>query len=76
MHHDTEKLTFVAGTEMNKKEWCEELTRMAKIVEKKLDITIPDKVYDKVLSKDGNLIDSRKFLQSLNKAYAMDASKD
>ena len=76
LHHKTGKLDFLADTEMNKKSWCEELTKMAKIVEKKLDINIADKVYERVLSKDGNLIDSRKFLQSLNKAYAMDASKD
>ena len=55
-------------------EWQKELTNMGKIIEKKLDITIPDKVYEKVLSKDGNLIDARKFIQSLNRAYAMDAT--
>ena len=74
LHPKTEKLQFLSGTEMNKKEWQKELNNMGKIIEKKLDITIPDKVYDKVLSKDGNLIDARKFIQSLNRVYAMNST--
>jgi DNA polymerase III delta prime subunit len=76
LHDKTGKLEFLADTEMTKKSWCAELTRIGKIVEKKKGVKIPDRVYERVLSRDGNLIDSRKFIQSLNKAYAMDAGKE
>jgi DNA polymerase III delta prime subunit len=75
LNDKTGKLEFLADTEMDKKSWCAELTRIGKILEKKTGYEIPDRVYERVLSRDGNLIDSRKFIQSLNRTYAMDAIK-
>jgi len=71
LHPKTHKLIMDDTAGITQKEWQEELTRVGKIIEKKLDITIPDHIYEKVLSKDGNLIDARQFVRSLNKAYAM-----
>jgi replication-associated recombination protein RarA len=64
-------LEFFSHTNMNATKWKEELKKAGDVVAEKLEITISDNVYKKVLDKNYNLTDVRTFMTRLNEEYIL-----
>jgi len=54
---------------MTEKEWHQELINSGNGYAEKLGITIPNSVYEKVLSITGNVVSGRAFIKGLSKEY-------
>lgn len=68
-HEKTGKLLIEDTFGMTEKEWHHELINSGNVVAEKLGITIPNSIYESVLSKAGNLVSGRSFIKGLSKEY-------
>jgi DNA polymerase III delta prime subunit len=68
-HKKTGKLLIEDTFGMTEKEWHHELIKSGNVVAAKLGITIPNSIYESVLSKAGNLVSGRSFIRGLSKEY-------
>ena len=68
-HPETKKLLIEDMFGMTEKEWHQELINSGNGYAEKLGITIPNSIYEKVLSITGNVVSGRAFIKGLSKEY-------